>query len=169
MKLTEGSLEFEFKNAINGFKFDEMDNSSSNYHGLSHCMKGVDFVIEFDDYWLFVEVKDPDHPDTTEERVNKFKEKAISGSLISDLVLKYRDTFLYHWAENKTEKQIMYVCLITLECALISKLMSDLKRQLPEGSPNTRWKRPIAQSSVIANIDTWNASFKQWSVNRVTP
>ncbi len=46
MKLTEGELEFDFNNIIDGFKFDESDKLETHYHGLSHCMKGVDFIVE---------------------------------------------------------------------------------------------------------------------------
>jgi hypothetical protein len=167
MKLAEGMLEFDFRGAINGFKFDETDNTSPHYHGLTHCLKGVDFIIELPDVWLFVEVKDPDHPDSTDERKEKFRQKAESGKLVPELVQKYRDTFLYRWAENQVDKPICYLCLVTLENALVLQLMTDLKRQLPEGKPSVRWKQTIAQSCIVANVETWNHSFGHWPVNRV--
>ena len=169
MKLKEGNLEFDFNNVIDGFKFDETNNTSPHYHGLTHCMKGVDFIVELKDAWLFIEIKDPGNPQATEERRAIFEEKITSGQLITELVQKYRDTFLYRWAEKKIDKPIKYVCLITLENALISKLMSDLKRQLPERKPNARWQQPIAHSCVVTNFNTWNHNFGQWPVSRVTP
>ncbi len=43
MVLTEGKLEFDFSNAIQAFKFDEVDKTSSHYHGATHFgMKSVD-------------------------------------------------------------------------------------------------------------------------------
>ena len=43
--MTEGDLQVEFDDASNGRKFD-------NEYGLSHCMKAVDFIVEFDDRYL---------------------------------------------------------------------------------------------------------------------
>jgi len=57
MILTEGDLSFTFNGALSAIQFDD-----GSTHGLTHCMKAVDFVVEFQDYYLFVEVKDPDHP-----------------------------------------------------------------------------------------------------------
>lgn len=109
MKLKEGNLEFDFNNVIDGFKFDETDNTSPHYHGLTHCMKGVDFIVELKDAWLFIEIKDPGNPQATVERRAKFEEKITSGILITELVQKYRDTFLYRWAEKKIDKPIKYI------------------------------------------------------------
>ena len=62
--LTEGKLEFVFEGAVSARKFDGHD------HGLSHCMKAVDFIVEFQDQYLFVEVKDPQNSGATEDRRN---------------------------------------------------------------------------------------------------
>jgi len=168
MEISEGNLSFTFNGALNGYKFDEQDQTSTHYHGLSHCMKGVDLVIEQEDVWLFIEVKDPSHPDSTPEQIAAFAKKARSTELVSDLVHKYRDTFLYHWAEQKVEKPIHYLCLITLESALVLQLMNQLKRQLPEGRANNqRWQRAIADRCIVANLETWNSSFPHIPVQRV--
>lgn len=58
MKFKEGQCEFVFLDAIDGLKFDEQDKSSPFFHGLSHCMKAVDFVVELPQATLFVEIKD---------------------------------------------------------------------------------------------------------------
>ena len=42
-RLTEGELEFVFESAVSARKFDGPD------HDLSHCMKAVDFIVEFQD------------------------------------------------------------------------------------------------------------------------
>ena len=52
--LREGDLQITINDAIEARKFD--DEAS---HGLSHCMKAVDFVVELPDRYLFIEVKDP--------------------------------------------------------------------------------------------------------------
>ena len=63
MILTEGDLSFTFNGALSAIQFDD-----GSTHGLTHCMKAVDFVVEFQDYYLFVEVKDPDHPSAQSQK-----------------------------------------------------------------------------------------------------
>ncbi|UUX91137.1 hypothetical protein [Methanoplanus endosymbiosus] len=46
MILQEGNLQFDFNGVIDAFKFDEKDRSKGTFHGLSHCMKAVDFIVE---------------------------------------------------------------------------------------------------------------------------
>ncbi len=167
MKLTEGELEFEFNNVIDVFKFDENNINAPNYHGLSHCMKGVDFIVEQPESYYFVEIKDPSHSDASEENKSKFKEKAVSGKLTKELVQKYRDTFLYRWAENKLEKPIVYICLVSLESPLVLQLMNELKRQLPEGEAGPNWQQGIVESVVVVNIDLWHRNFSHWSITRL--
>jgi len=167
MKLTEGELEFDFNNIIDGFKFDESDKLETHYHGLSHCMKGVDFIVEQAEAYFFIEIKDPSHSETSEENKRKFKEKAVTGKLTKELVQKYRDTFLYRWAENKLEKPIIYICLVTLESPLILQLMNELKRQLPEGEARPNWQHSIVKSAVVVNLDLWHRNFSHWPITRL--
>ena len=51
--LQEGELRLTLPETANGRKFD------GPAHGLSHCMKAVDWIIELPDRVYFVEVKDP--------------------------------------------------------------------------------------------------------------
>ena len=168
MKLTEGELEFNFTEVIDGFKFDEKDKFSAHYHGLSHCMKGVDYIIELPDEYLFIEVKDPSHSESADERHDIFKNKVTSGTLLPELRQKYRDTFLYRWAENKVDKPIHYICLITLESPLVLHLMQELKRQLPEGKASSRWQQGIVSSCIVVNIELWNQQFTKWPIARLS-
>ena len=56
MTLSEGNLEMEIPGVLRGGRFDGAD------HGLSRCMKAVDFVLELADRYLYIELKDPQHP-----------------------------------------------------------------------------------------------------------
>ena len=60
MILTEGDLQITFNNVIVCRKFDDR-----LAHGLSHCMKAVDFIVELHDRY---EVKDPLDPQATRTR-----------------------------------------------------------------------------------------------------
>ena len=53
---TEGSLQITVDSTVNARKFDGAS------HGLSHCMKAVDFIIDLPDSYLFIEFKDPQDP-----------------------------------------------------------------------------------------------------------
>ena len=160
MILREGELEFDFTDALNGFKFDETDKQSEYYHGLSHCMKAVDFIIELENDYLLVEVKDFYDP-AQYHNSDSFKK------LRNDLKIKLRDSMLYRFAENLLDKPIRYLCLMTLEDALNSRLMQELKRIVPEGIASTRWEKPLAKSCIVANINRWNINFPKWQVRRI--
>ncbi len=160
MILEEGNIRINFQNALDGFKFDDSDRTSTKFHGLSHCMKAVDFVVELNDSYLFVEIKDFHNSD-------QYTDSAKLSNLVKVLVTKFRDSFIYRWAENKNDKPIKYLCLMELENASISRLMKELKRQLPEKGPKNRWQQPIAATCVVANINRWNASFPDWPVSRL--
>lgn len=160
MILQEGALRFDFSGALEAFKFDEQDKTSPTCHGLSHCMKAVDFVVEYADHYLFVEVKDPRRPD-------RFDSEPDESALVKSLVTKFRDTFLYRWAEGKLDKPVRYQCLIELDNAQTLHLMKQLKNQLPTNGPSKRWRRPLAQLCAVVNQATWNRAFANVQVERV--
>lgn len=165
--LEEGKLRFEFTDASHGYTFDETDSSKSTYHGLSHCMKAVDFWVEFEDKYVFVEIKDPPVPNGA-TRSTRYDSPNEYNRLLNSLVGKFRDSFLYHWAEKKKKKPISYLCLINLDSALTLKLLNDLKRQLPENGPaNGRWKKMLVRGCGVSNMNDWNAAFPEWQITRL--
>jgi len=159
--VAERDLEFNFTDAIEAIKFDDRD-----IHSLSHCMKAVDFVIEFDDAYLFVEVKDPSHSTATPHDVAKFKSKVTSGELSKDLVLKFRDSFLYRWGEDRLNKPVHYLSLITLEDALLNNLANHVRHNLPAAGPS-KWLRQMVIGCNVVNLETWNRNFPKWPVRRL--
>ncbi len=59
MKVIEADgFKFDFTNAIDAFIFDETDTSKPTFHGAP--MKGVDIVVEFEEAYVYVEMKDYD-------------------------------------------------------------------------------------------------------------
>ncbi|HBP53652.1 MAG TPA: hypothetical protein DD643_04610 [Synechococcus sp. UBA8638] len=146
--LTEGELEFVFEDAVSARKFDGHD------HGLSHCMKAVDFIIEFQDKYLFIEVKDPQNSDATEDCRRQWIKKLTSKQLDQDLKYKYRDSFLYEWCAGRGDKPITYVVLIaldSLDSALMGARQDELRRILPTGTPlshgSAPWLRGVSSST----------------------
>jgi hypothetical protein len=165
MTLKEGELSFTFNGALSAIQFDD-----GSTHRLTHCMKAVDFVVEFPDYYLFVEVKDPDNPRAKSKDVKNFSKRLQSGELCNDLVQKYRDSFLYRWAEEKVDKPITYLVLLSMSSLDSAALMhqgKNLETKLPCGKKE-KWIQPIATACAIFNIDSWNKQFTQWQVQRIS-
>ncbi len=160
MTIQVDGFEFDFTNARNVFVFDETDNSKATYHGLSHAMKAVDLVVELDSDYLFVEVKDFHDPE-------QYLESKSFDHLREVLKYKYRDTFIYRLAERKADKPVHYCCLLTLDNALISLMNKEMRKQLPCGTPISRWRLPVAAGCAVLNEERWNKNFPKWPVRRI--
>lgn len=159
MKVSADGFDFDFTDAIDAFIFDEKDNAKPTYHGLSHAMKAVDLIVELEEAYYFIEVKDFNAP-------NDYHGRDHFNHLREVLKYKYRDTFLYRWAENKIEKPIYYLCLLTLDNALISRMIKEIRIHLPIGRPVGRWEREIIHGAAVLNEDRWNKRYPQWPVSR---
>lgn len=85
----EGDLQLTVHSPSRVRKFDGQN------HGLTHCMKAVDFIIEEDDRTLLVEFKDPDNPRADPDESQQFIEDFTAGEKDWDFVRKFRDTFIY--------------------------------------------------------------------------
>ena len=165
MILAERNIQITVDGAINAWKFD--DNAS---HRLSHCMKAVDFIVEFDDRYIFIEVKDPQHPNAREANQAATLQSFQSGEMDRDFQYKYRDSFLYEWASGRADKPIYYFILFAwddLDSATLHRRTVALQRDLPVGRAATSWRRPIAYGCGVFNIDTWNRNLPQCLVTRL--
>jgi hypothetical protein len=173
MTLTVEGYKFNFTDAINAFKFDETDPSVQTFHGVP--MKAVDLIAEFADAYLFVEVKDyPGSYDPQEIRGDKEcdeidcpKRKKHYEWLKNNLKYKFRDSYLYRYAEGKADKPIHYICLLNLENAQKIKMQSDLRRELPVGKASKRWVKEFAHHCEVVDIDAWNRNFPKWPAKKV--
>ena len=166
--LPEGNLQITLPVGSIGRKFD--DKAS---HGLSHCMKAVDFIVEMQEQILFIELKDPDRPDAMPTRSAEFLQKFLSGDIDADLKTKYRDSWLYEWAQGRVKKPIFYLVLIGASSLSPAELLARteaLKRQLPVAGPkDDPWKNPIVAGCAVMNLATWNKNLPDMPVSRITP
>jgi hypothetical protein len=161
---------FDFTDALDVFIFDEKDRNKNTFHGLP--MKAVDIIVELQDEYLFVEIK---NYDVTADLNMKLSlddnelgdERKRLNWLKNYLKYKYRDSYLFRHAEDKVDKPIHYLCLINFENALNSFLQKTLKRELPVGIASKRWKREIASSCQVLNLDKWNKLFPKWPAVRI--
>ena len=163
----ESDIRIEFPAAISIRKFDERE------HGLSHCMKAVDFIVELIDKILFVEIKDPENPNarrcTREDFIKKFKsDELIKRSLIP----KCRDSFIYEYCMERAHKPIHYYVIIGLDSLSDADLMNQsdlLAKHLPVIGPSAiPWKRCFIQKSHIFNLRSWNSIFKNYPITRIS-
>lgn len=165
MTFSEGDLKLEIPDALGGRKFD------GDGHGLSHCMKAVDFVVNLADRYLFIELKDPQHPRATSRARKTFIARLHSGELDEELKYKYRDSFLYEWAAGRADKPIDYLVLIaldTLDDAQLAHRKASLERQLPAWGPQgRRWARPLVRLCAVFNFESWNRNLPKYPVTRV--
>lgn len=165
--LAEDDLQITLPAGFAGRKFD--DEAS---HGLSHCMKAVDFIIELADRTFFVELKDPENPNAKSENSETFIKKFLSGAIDGELKTKFRDSWLYEYAEGRAKKPIYYLVLIaasTLSEAELLTRTDALKRQLPLQGPEGRaWKKPFMAGCVVMNIAAWNRTLAHMPVSRIS-
>ena len=164
--LTEDDLQIALPTGAVGRKFDD-----DTTHGLSHCMKAVDFIVELEDRVLFVELKDPDHPSSQQKNREKFIRRFLSGQIDTDLKTKFRDSFLYEWASGRVSKPIYFLVLIgasTLSDADLLTRTDALKRQVPVMGPNdSPWKKPLVAGCAVMNLSAWNTALPQFPASRI--
>lgn len=164
-------FEFRFMDALDAFVFDETDRTKPTFHGTP--MKGVDIVAEFDDAYVYIELKDYDDSSiydvpgalTDDDRRSR---QACFKWLKNYLKYKFRDSFLYRYAEQKVDKPVHYVCMITFDNALNSRMQKALKQELPVGKASSRWVHTLAKSCHVVNMDKWNENFPKWPVSRLS-
>lgn len=166
--LAEDDLQITLPTGVNGWKFDD-----GTSHGLSHCMKAVDFIVEFDEKIWFVEFKDPESPNAKKKDRDTFIRKFLSGAIDNDLKTKYRDSWLYEMAEGRARKPIYYLMLIgagSLSDAELLARTDALKRQIPVAGPDDRpWKKPFVAGCAVMNLAAWNRIFPRIPASRVAP
>ena len=164
--IIEDDLQMSFDDASSCRKFD------GDEHGLSHCMRAVDFVIEFEDRYFFIEIKDPQHPRGTPQDRRNFVRRFQSGRLDEELKYKYRDSFLYEWASGRADKPIYYLVLIALDTLTDFDLASKtegMNQKLPSRGPGSNpWIRPFVSDCAVFNMQSWNRTFPQYPVRRVS-
>lgn len=163
--LAEGNLQIAVPAEAKPRKFDDFT------HGLTHCMKTVDFIIELNNRYLFIEFKDPQHPDSRQRDRDKFISRFLAGNIDEDFKHKYRDSFLYEWASGKIDKPIYYFVLVALDTLTEAELITRtdaLKRVMPvDGPPSGRWKKRIVAGCAFFNINSWNRVLSDYPVSRI--
>ena len=162
--LREGDLQVSLPKSVQGRKFDD------ETHGMSHCMKAVDWIIDLPEKVYIVEVKDLDARGASgREARRKYLEDLQAGRKDLDFVGKFRDSFIYQWACERVDKPIVYLVIIACEAlgnAMLLHRADELRRKLPSGCPRA-WKRAIAKDVLVFNQRTWNEHFPNFPMERI--
>lgn len=161
--LEERDLELTIPEGVHARKFD------CDY-GMRHCMKAVDFIVELDDRYLFIEFKDPRHPKAPVANLEDFIQDFQSGKIDEELKYKYRDSFLYEWASGRADKPVDFLVLVAIDYLTSEDLdtrTDDLKRKLPVHIPKSvPWIRPIVRECAVFDIESWNRNLPEYPVSR---
>lgn len=159
---------FDFYDAISAYIFDEKSPTSPNFHG--GFMKAVDIIAEFKDKIFFIEMKDyRDKEDQfvesemMSEEEKKQKKDALKW-LKNYLKYKFRDTYLYRYAEAGTpKKDIHYICLLSLSSGVLRTVKEQLNKELPIGKKGKRWNRSLATTCQVIDVDGWNRTLSTYA------
>jgi len=163
MSFIEKDLMFDFSDARNALQFDD-----TTFHGHS-SMKRVDFISEHDDFYRFIEVKDPDLPAATEEDKANFLVNLNSGKLVNSFAGKYRDSLLFRHLEGKSNKPVDYIVLLSmssLDPAMLLNKIDLLHREIPLN--HNAWQGNSARSCVILNLEQYKIRFGEAAVRRIS-
>jgi len=165
MIVKSDGYQIDFTNAINAFKFDETVVSEPTFHGVT-ALKAVDIIAEFDNEYVFVEIKEYRTEEFNEssgvdDKDCEFKHNRFEW-LKTYLKYKFRDSLLYRYTENKVYKPIHYLCLLNFDNALSLKMAKSLVSELPVGKKSPRWTNEISISCNVLNLDRWNELFPKW-------
>lgn len=165
MILEQDGFRFDF-GTDRAFIFDEKDPNSSHFHQAP--MKAVDLIVELEDRYYFVELKDYSNPQTWNEILTNRRQtpEEMVNWLKEILKSKFRDTFLYRWAEIVPEKDVFFICLIDTGAFSLGPLTNSLRRELPVGLHDD-WKRAIVKNCFVMNPERWNQTFPKWKVEKM--
>ena len=160
----EEDLEISVNNAQGAWKFDRQSVPKPGQ------MKAVDFIVQYPDRYLYIEFKDPQDPKSRPSNLQDYIENFQKGRLDTDLIYKYRDTFMYEWASGRADRDIFYFVLIAIDSLTTAELdrgTKDLSRKLPVGVPSA-WSRSLVKGCAVFNIETWNRYFPDLPIRRLS-
>ena len=152
MTLTKGDFEFNFDTALDAIELGEIATQGHSNMDL------VDFVVDYEDRYLFVAVLDPDGQ-------NLRKKDLRSERLCDRLARKYRDSLFFHVFGEREPKDIEYAVLFTpkgIDPVLVMVLQDELKRRMPFSHP--AWLRDSAAACTIMDVSQWKKRYGDDSV-----
>ena len=155
--LKEGRFLFDFSNSLCAYVADK-----PQYHGLS----AVDFIVETDTNFLFIEVKDPDHPYALKlgnptEFIEELKNpKKLTG--------KFKDSLLKELAKGRTfQKPVVYVLILEwskLDAAQRRKTFENIQSTIPRFKEDYFSTVKKANFAPLYNVNEFIKAFPMFKV-----
>lgn len=165
--LEEGRFRFDFSDAIHKYKADD-----PSLNGLG----GVDFVVELQDKFIFVELKDIESSKVPLGNKKEWIEqlRINQGKLfLLDMGVKFKDTLIRRWAKEESfNKPIWYIIIIQLkelDAAQRIKLGENLTGKLPTCiKPKHGFNKEIKiKQRMVISIEGWKEMFPQFQVDEI--
>lgn len=181
--LTEGDIRIEFPQFPGVRKPAKFDDGA---HGMSHCLKAVDFLRELPDAFWLVEVKDPEDSHIPAHlkpgRVADFKatvssppskcphcHQVIEDYFKATLAQKLKDTIFYlHLDERLPDKPVKYLVLAglsSLDAAMLLNALDRLKKACGDPKQGIAWQRGYGVA--FLNLEAWNKRFPDCPAKRM--
>ena len=112
-KIEVAGFRFEFEDVIDAFNFDLVVRDLKEYPDAQ--LSAVDVLVELKDRFFCIVTRDFANPPVLYQYVGNEKQAIeIKNQLVNVLKYKFRDTFLYRFAEQKIDKPILCLVLSTL-------------------------------------------------------
>ena len=121
----EGRFIFDFTHSMDAFIADK-----PQYNGLS----AVDFIVETEECFLFIEVKDPLNPKGAKHGNSGISEKFKEQLQPRSIATKFKDNLLLELAKGKTfQKPIVYIFILELDAAQRRKIFEEIHNDKNKG------------------------------------
>lgn len=166
---TRADLEFSFPDEL---KWEELDRQGVR---LPQGMSFVDLIIEREKDLLLIEIKDPSNFLTPDKERQKYLARLSNNELITEeLTPKIRDSYTYMHLMERDTKPIIYIVLLGLDAfdnVLQKGILSTFKDRLFNNIRNEcdqPWKRDYVNDCIVLSVDSWNRTFKDWTIRRLS-
>lgn len=162
--IREGAISISLPSNCQARRFDGSE------HGMSHCMKAVDFILDTPLARIFLEIKDPDAAESPDTSL-QYAERLCAGQIDQDLYYKYRDSWLYVHAKNDIRRAVpnyyfVLLGLATFSTESISGRSLSLQQKVSIQGPNGPWNKPFVDQVFVFNLESWNRNFPQLIASR---
>ena len=154
----ESGLRFDFGMARNAIKAD-----AKNVQGLSL----VDFIVETDTEYVFIEVKNPDNPCANKKKRRIYLEDLRLDTYYLKMARKFKDSLLKEVVMGKCFiKPITYIVLLHFSLFDMNQrmvLLNKIREQIPIFK-ETEYKAVMKITFAgVMNIDEFNVHYPQFS------
>jgi len=152
-----------------GYKFD-FSSSLKSYKAEKICEKTyplVDFVVETEDNFLLIEVKNPDHQKSNDKNRETFLNRTNKVQFHEKMSENYKNTLLRMSLENDFFRKTV-VCIFILECKQFSSferivLYGNINNKIPYFLNQLSKKQVIAKFKILS-IEEFRNEYPCFSV-----